>query len=381
MGYAGGKVNDLERFLAVMEYAPVDRVPNWELGVWPQTRQRWEVEGVDPGTMHWNWFPGEAALDMDPKEFIHYSGAMYPPFEEEVLEEDERTITFRGPKGRVRRALKEGAIDGARMSMDQYIRFPVETMDDWRQIKARYNPHDANRYEPNWQTLRIPGWRQRRHPLVFGPNCSTLGFYWYARELMGTEGLSYAWYDQPTLMHDMMDFQAEFLIAAARPVLERTTVEYINLSEDMAMKTGPLLSPATYKTFIYPRLRRVVDFFKTHGARYVCVDTDGNPEPLIPLLMDAGVDVVWPLERSADQDPLRLRKAFGHSLRLWGGVDKRVLAQGPAAIDEHLRALAPLVEEGGYIPTVDHTVPPDVSWPNFVHYMESKLKLLRGELF
>ena len=373
-------MNDLERFLAVMEYDPLDRVPNWELGVWPQTRDRWETEGLDPATLHWNWFPGEGALDMDPKEFIHFSGAMIPPFDEEILEEDERTVTFRGPKGRVRRALKEGAVDGARMSMDQYIRFPVENVDDWRQIKKRYDPSDAKRYEPNWQTVRVAGWRQRRHPLIFGPNCSTLGFYWFARELMGTEGLSYAWYDQPALMHDMMDFQAEFLIAAARPVLEQTTVEYITLSEDMAMKTGPLLSPATYKTFIYPRLRRVVDFFKTRGVRYVCVDTDGNPEALIPLLMDAGVDVVWPLERTAGQDPVHLRKVFGRSLRLWGGVDKRVLALGPEAIDDHLRALAPLIKDGGFIPTVDHTVPPDVSWANFEHYMESKLKLLCGEL-
>ena len=145
------------------------------------------------------------------------------------------------------------------------------------------------------------------------------------------------------------------------------------------MKTGPLLSPTTYKTFIYPRLRRVVDFLKSHGARYVCVDTDGNPEALLPLLMDAGVDVVWPLERSAGQDPVRLRATFGRSLRLWGGVDKRILAQGPQAIDEHLSTLAPLIEEGGYIPTVDHTVPPDVSWPNFLHYMETKGRLLRGE--
>jgi uroporphyrinogen decarboxylase len=372
-------MNELERFLATMEYGTADQVPNWELGVWPQTRQRWETEGLDPATMHWNWFPGEGALDMDAKEFIAFSGAMIPAFEHEVIEEDERTITYRGPKGRIRKALKDGAVDGARMSMDQYLRFPVRTMEDWQQVKKRYNPHDARRYEPNWQRVRVPGWRKRQHPLVFGPNTSTLGFYWFARELMGTEGLSYAWYDQPALMHDMMDFQAEFLIAAARPVLEQTTVEYICLSEDMAMKTGPLLSPATYKTFIYPRLRRVVDFFKSHGVRYVCIDTDGNPEALLPLLMDAGIDVVWPLERSADQDPVRLRKTFGRSLRLWGGVDKRVLALGPAAIDHHLSTLAPLIEQGGYIPTVDHTVPPDVSWPNFLYYMEAKGRLLRGE--
>jgi uroporphyrinogen decarboxylase len=97
-------------------------------------------------------------------------------------------------------------------------------------------------------------------------------------------------------------------------------------------------------------------------------------------MLDAGVDAIWPLERSADQDPLRLRKKYGRSLRLWGAVDKRVLARGPEAIDAHLRTFIPLIEEGGFIPTVDHTVPPDVSWPNFQHYMESKVKLLRGEL-
>jgi hypothetical protein len=373
-------VNHLERFLAVMEYQPVDRVPNWELGVWPQTQERWEGEGIDTTQMHWNWFPGEAALGMDPREFIHFSGGMIPAFEEEVLEEDDRTVTFRDAGGRVRRALKEGAVGGARMSMDQYLGFPVRTMDDWWPIKQRLDPHHVRRYEPNWQILRVEGWQNRRHPLILGPNCSTLGFYWFSRQLLGTEGLSFAWYDQPALMHDIIEFQADFLIEAARPILERTTVEYICLSEDMAMKTGPLLSPSTYQTFIYPRLKRVVEFVKSHGVRYVAVDTDGNPEALIPLMMDAGVDVIWPLERSADQDPVRLREKYGRSLRLWGGVDKRVLAQGPDAIDTHLRTLRPLIEEGGYIPAVDHTVPPDVSWSNFQHYMESKARLLCGEL-
>ena len=151
-------------------------------------------------------------------------------------------------------------------------------------------------------------------------------------------------------------------------------------AEDMAMKTGPLLSPRTYETFIYPRFKRVVEFYKSHGVRYVVVDTDGNPEALIPLLLDAGVDALWPLERAADQDPIRLRKEYGQSLRLWGGVDKRTLTLGPEAIDTHLREFIPLIEEGGFIPTIDHTAPPDISWPNFQHYMESKAKLLEGKL-
>ncbi len=373
-------MNHLERFLAVMEYKPVDRVPNWELGAWPQTCDRWEQEGLDPTTLHWQWFPGEVELGMDPREFIFFRGEMIPPFEEQVLQEDERTVTFRDRLGRTRIALKEGTVGGVRMSMDTYISFPVHSMEDWKRIKGRFNASSPQRYEPNWQETRVRGWRNRDYPLIFGPNCTTLGFYWFARDLMGTEGLSFAWYDQPELMHDIMESHADALIEAARPILEQTTVDYVCFNEDMAMKSGPLLSPRTYREFIYPRLRRVVDYYKSHGVRYIAVDTDGNPEVLIPLLMDAGVDVVWPLERAADQDPVRLRRTFGRALRLWGGVDKRILAQGPEAIDAHLQALAPLIEDGGYIPAVDHTVPPDVSWPNFQHYMAAKEKLLCGRL-
>ncbi|MEA3336013.1 MAG: uroporphyrinogen decarboxylase family protein [Chloroflexota bacterium] len=373
-------MNHLERFFAVMAYQPVDRVPNWEAGVWPQTAERWEREGLDPSTMHWHWFPGEATIGLDPREFIAFSREMIPPFDEKILDEDEKTITFIDAQGRTRRGLKAGSIGGARMSMDQYIEHPVRSMSDWLAIKRRLDPIDQKRYEPYWQVFRVEGWQKRHYPLIFGPNTATPGFYWQARELMGTEGLSFAWYDQPALVHDIMEHIAYFLIEAARPVLAQTTVDYICLAEDLAMKTAPLLSPATFREFIFPRLRRVIDFFKSNGVRYICVDTDGNPEVLIPMMLDAGVDALWPLERTANQDPVRLRQVFGPSLRLWGGVDKRVLTQGSAAIDEHLRTLQPLIEQGGFIPTVDHTVPPDVSWSNFQHYMASKDKLLRGEL-
>ena len=73
------------------------------------------------------------------------------------------------------------------------------------------------------------------------------------------------------------------------------------------------------------------------------------------------------------------RRRFGKTLRLWGGVDKRVLTQSREAIRTHLREFIPLIEEGGFIPTVDHTVPPDVPWENFRYYMEMKQALLQGD--
>jgi uroporphyrinogen-III decarboxylase len=184
------------------------------------------------------------------------------------------------------------------------------------------------------------------------------------------------------MMHDMMEFITDFTIETTRPFLEAgVKPDYVFINEDLSMKNGPLLSPATYVEFIKPQLQRLVAYFKAHGVRWVVVDTDGNCELIIPHFMEVGVDGIWPLERASDMDPLAIRKKFGRDLRLWGGVDKRELAKDFSAIDAHLRTMQPLIAEGGFIPTVDHLVPPDVSLANFQHYMKRKHQLLRGEAF
>ena len=68
-------MNDRERFIACMEYQPADRRPNHELGVWGQTRTRWERENPDAvRDFTWNWFDGETALGMDRREFVKTAG-------------------------------------------------------------------------------------------------------------------------------------------------------------------------------------------------------------------------------------------------------------------------------------------------------------------
>jgi len=373
------RLGNRERFLRTMEYRPVDRVPNWEVGVWGQTVDRWKAEGLDPCEYRWDWFTGEDALGLDAREYIDVDYGMLPRFEPEIIEETDRYVVARNADGIVTRAFEDGTARGTRASMDQYLRFPVENPEDFREIKKRLTPAGA-RYPACWQEILLPAWKQRSHVLVLGRNCATKGFYWRAREWMGTENVSLAWYDQPALMHEMMEYIADFTIEVSRPILERTDVDYMFINEDMAMKSGPLLSPDTYRRFIFPLMKRLVSFLKGHGARYVVVDSDGNPEPLIPLLMDAGVDGLWPLERaSQDTDPMMLRAKYGRSLRLWGAVDKRELAKSPGAIEEHLRSLAPLVESGGFIPTIDHLVPPDISLESFRYYMRRKKDLLAGK--
>jgi uroporphyrinogen decarboxylase len=374
----GKEMNGRERFINVMEYKPVDKVPNYEAGVWEQTKERWIQEGLNEFDLHWNWWAGEECFEMDAREFIPVNYGMKPHFEYEILEKTERYEIYRDYNGIVHKALLEGTVRGMRTSMDQYLEFPVSDVSDFRELKKRYVANLHSRYPAQWKEIMLTRWKDRKHPLILGENCSTLGFYWRAREWMGTENLSYAWYDQPDLMHEMMEFIADFTIEVSKPVLKETDIDYVMINEDMSMKTGPLLSPALYRKFIFPHMKRLTDFFKNNGVRYVIVDSDGNCEVLIPLLMECGVDAIWPMERVAGMDPVKLREEYGKDLRLFGGVDKMVLAQGKEAIDKHLSEMVPLIEEGGFIPTVDHLVSPDVSLENFRYYMKRKNDLLWG---
>jgi len=368
-----------ERFLDCMEYRSSDRRPNHELGVWSQTAGRWQREA--PGAVKnfcWDWFVQEPELRLDRREYIPVNFGFLPEYPHQVLEDTPEYEVFQDGNGIVHRALKEGTVGGMRLCMDQYLRFPVVEPADFAGIKRRLVAALPERY-PATLDQDIARWKTRDFPLVLGRNCAVNGFYWRAREFMGTEALSLAWYDQPALMHEMMEFFADFIIETSRPVLEKIQVDYFVLNEDMSMKGGPLLGPDTYREFILPHLKRLVAFLRGHGTRHVAVDSDGDPTRLIPLLLEGGVDTLWPVERASEVSPQGWRRQFGRELRIWGGVDKRILPLGPAAIRQHLREFIPLIEEGGFIPTIDHTVPPEVSWDNFRWYMDYKQALLRGD--
>lgn len=371
--------SSLERFIACMEYQSTDARPNHELGVWPQTIARWMEESPESvRDFGWDWFVDEPGLHLDRREYIDVRYGFMPWFDTEVLEETDEYEVIRNGHGIVTRALKAGTVDGCRMSMDQYLEHPVKTIEDWPDIKRRLEAAIPARY-PEDLDESIARWRSRNFPLILGRNCAANGFYWRTREFMGTEALSLAFCEQPALVHEMMEFFADFVIETSRPVLEKIAADYFTLNEDFAMKSGPLLGPVQFKEYIFPHLKRMAEFFRGHGVRYFAVDSDGDPTPLISLMMDAGVNVLWPIERASNVSPMQWRKKFGRELRLWGGVDKRELIKGPDAIRAHLREFIPLIEEGGFIPTVDHTVPPDISWDHFRYYMDCKRALLRGD--
>ena len=132
-----------------------------------------------------------------------------------------------------------------------------------------------------------------------------------------------------------------------------------------------------FRDFMLPAYHRLVDFYRGHGMDIIYLDTDGDVTDLIPLLMEAGVTGLHPFEVTGRCDIVDIRKAYPR-FQIMGGVDKKKIAMGRQAIDEELERKIPFVfEGGGFIPFIDHTIPPEVSWDNFCYYRRRLSELAR----
>ena len=352
-------------------------VPNYELGCWGQTVERWLSEGMPPDSTvgKTDMFVGEPLFKLDHREFARLKTGMLPGFEPELLEETDRYVVSRHDNGIVTKALKEGTVRGTRMSMDCYIDFPVKDRRTWMDVKRRYDPADPERYPHDWAE-KVREWDDRDYPVCLLSN-GTFGLYSQLRSWVGTENISYMFYDDPALVEEMIEFNTDFLLALAERALGEVQFDYFNFFEDCAGKDTPLFGPDIFKKFFMKPYKRIIARLRKAGITSFWVDSDGSPDPLIPLWMEAGITCLWPLEQPAGMDPRRLRKEYGRDLTLCGGIDKIELSKDRAAIDRELESKIPaLIEDGGYIPHLDHTVQPGVSYDNFMYYIEKKMALL-----
>lgn len=285
-----------------------------------------------------------------------------PPFVEQTLDEDESTrwmINADGVKVRVKKASD---------SLPQFLAWPVHDRASWEQVKAERFSLDnlLKRLPPRWEKLAASYRVDRDYPLGVNPD----GFFSMPRELLGVENQLVMYYDDPHLMHDINDHLTKVWLALMEEILSKVELDFVYFWEDMAFKNGPLLSPAMFREFATPYYIRVIDFLKQRGIEIIFVDTDGDCWKLIPEFLRAGVVGMYPFEVNAGMDVVEVRKQYP-DLLIQGGLDKTKIAQGRGAIDAELKAkLPPLLSQGGYIPFVDHLVPPDVSWDNFCYYRE-----------
>lgn len=366
-----------ERFLATMTFQPVDRVPNTEITVWGQTRERWLSEGMPAGLNTSFMQAGEPFFGLEGYDTLALNATgPVPAVPDVVLEETAEHLLFVDGFGRTRRARKSGTVAGTRLSMDTYLDFPVKDLASFRAYRFRYEGPTAERYPADWAAEKARLLASDNPLTLMNPLAGTFGYYSMLRNWIGTENLSYLWYDDPALLHECLEFLTDFALRLLERAVSEIAFDYVIIHEDMAGKGGPLMGPALFRQFLLPHYQRYVAFLKGHGVRLVLVDTDGDHNVLLPAFLEAGVDGFCPMERAAGMDPVEVRRRYGQSVCLMGGVDKRVIARGRAAIDAELAYLAPAIASGGYIPTIDHSVPPDVSYEDFRYYLEAKGKLL-----
>lgn len=375
-------LNDRERFLQTMRFGQPDRIPYWECAFWGEALNRWVSEGMPESVLHpdgpgkggpteeslRNYFGFDRSFGVYFRGTVPVNLGLMPDFEHKVISEENGIITEQGGDGVISRWSRTGH------STRQFVQFPVQNREDFREIRKRFDASTPGRL--------VAGFKEKALGLQAqgAPVCLQVGgYYGFARSLMGMENLSIAFYDQPALVEEIFEHRTEYASHVLEKVLMEVRPDFAEFWEDMAYKSGPLVSPAMYRKVALKHYQRITDLLRKYGVDIVLLDSDGNVDELIPIWLDGGITCIWPLEVAAGMDPVALRRKYGKSLGLIGAIDKRAMAKDKKTIEAEVMSKVPfLIETGGFIPTCDHAVPPDVSLENYQYYIELIHELAEG---
>jgi uroporphyrinogen decarboxylase len=321
-----------------------------------------------------------------------YTGPI-PAFDERVISEEGNLRTWVDSWGVTR-------IDAIRQPTEgfatrKYLEFPVKSPADFEAMKSRFDPHTPERVLPVTDvvpTLNPDGYRHNFpggthwRDLVDACNSADVpvsfalpSLYWTARDWCGFEGLSMMFCDQPALVHEMFEYWTWFLTELLDEALRSLKADMVILSEDMAYKDHAMISPAHMREFMLPRYRRLYEFFKARGLDAVVMDSDGFNGEILDVFCPEALDGVSPVEIAAGNDPERMLLAHP-GVFLQGGIDKRELRfSRPQLRAEVARRYRTAWQLGGYIPHVDHGVPPDIPLRNFLYFVELARGFCDGE--
>ena len=356
-------MNARERFLRIMSYQPVDRLPVLPLEpIEKDTIRRWHGEGLPECS--------------DPFEFLNMSRFVrvpvnfrpIPPFEEDVVEEEEHTYVARSYMGALVRRHRDHPT-----TFYGHIDHPVKTREDWEIYKERFRFDSPGRLPVDWNETAIRKLNSSDLPVgvTLSPCFFRLGFY-----SMGMERFLTAFHEEPDLMQDIFSYWSDFLLRTLKPVLESVRLDYVLFTEDLAGRNGPLVSPRIYEEFWYPNQDPIIRLLQCHEVPVICQWSAGRFHELIPGMMEHGFTCTWPLEKMAGMEARDVRRRFGKKLLLAGNIPKEAVIAGPEAIDREIERLMPLIREGGFLPALDDVVSEDMPFSHYRHLIE-RLEAIR----
>lgn len=347
-------------FRNIMHYGNFDRMPVWHWKGWPETEERWVNEGLALDTDRLAFFDAEPL-----PRGIPINTDLYPLFDEETIEETAAYRVFRQPDGVIAQHFK------GRSALPHYVDFHFKDRSGWAEYEKRLQPH-PDRIPADIDNA-IAELKALDAPLAIDVR-SMVGL---TRNWMGVNNFCVACCEDPGLIAEVADTIANLVCWWLDQILPKVQVDLGWAWEDICFKTGPLVPPDVFRSAAVPAYRKITDKLHQYGCDLCAVDSDGKVDDLVPLWLEGGVNVMFPIEVGTwDGDPMAYRRKYGAELRVIGGIDKLVLERDRAAIDAEIERRKPLMAEGGFVPLPDHLITPDTPLDNYRYYLD-KIRELR----
>lgn len=386
-----------ERFNATIHFRRTDRLP-WIEIVYDETILQWLKQGLPPEQVTMiEWEMGRGGTNLinaatvkgfNPYRYLgcqQLNGSLLqvdvgpiPRYKQRLLTETDRHLEFLTETGAKARRSKTGQY--AWYSMPMFVDFPVKDRETWYEYRKRLDPEDPRRYPKDWNpeayACAFEAYQDGNTMLTFN------GFYGFGAELMGIPTFNLMFYKDPELMHDMIEYWEYFTVETIRAAVEtlKNRIDVVYWWEDMADRHGPCVSPKIFKQFFLPHYKRVTGFLAKNKIDRVLMDSDGNINAVLDLIVESGINGLCPLEVNAGMDAVAIRKKCGDKLFLIGNLDKAELAKGGLAMKKEVDSKVPVLKEmGGYIPGADHLIPVDMTLERFREYADYIQKLLPFE--
>ncbi len=383
-----------QRILAALRYQPYDRLPVLHFGFLERTIRRWQAEGhltadEADGALHGDASPGEDVVgaklgfDANYHRIFAPNTRIWPHFEAKVLEEM--------PDGKRKVLNAYGAI---LLNSDDNQSIPAEV---GHTLTDRASWDTEFRWRLDYRPERVTGchvncagtWRpfeQGGREYLADPERETHillhagSLIGALRDYVGVENLAYLTADDPALLDEMIEVNAELCYRCVDGALAAGGVFDIgHFWEDICYKNGPLVNPRLMAAKVAPHYRRITQRMAAAGLDLVSLDSDGLIDLLVPIWLESGVNVMFPIEVGtwgASLGPWR--EQYGAAIRGVGGTDKRVFQRDQAAVDAEIERLRPLVDQGGYIPCPDHRLPHDNRWETVQYYCDRMRAVFGG---
>jgi len=346
-----GEMTSRERFQRMYDHVEADRAPITDIP-WDATIERWHREGMPADTSFVDYF----GLDHVASIWLDNS----PRYEERVIEDAEEHKVYTTRWGVTLKQWKHAA------STPEFLDFTIKDPDSWMEAKERIRP-DRDRID--WRGLErdYAMWRQRGDWIEAG---LWFGFDVTHSWIVGTARILRAMLRNPSWCQDMFEHLLEVNLALLDMVWDAGyTFDCITWPDDMGYKQNQFFSLKTYRDVLKPFHRRAIEWAHAKGIK-AHLHSCGDVRPLVPELLEMGLDALNPLEVKAGMDPVQLKREFGDRLVLHGGVNA-VLWDNPAAIEAEMRRVVPVLKEGGgYVFSSDHSVPSSVSLQDFRRVVE-----------